>query len=205
MEDTNGKVRRRGSERLLVAATLAAVAMLGCSGDDGGDRNPTAPTAVNAPTTASSVSAVATPTRAGAEAASSASQLTEVGTATEGDVTGDVRSARPRINGAKPGPVRELRARWSSGSAYLVTWQARAGGAPSRYYVYVGGCDFHPRRIITVRGGSMFYSRIINAGTGTFALGPKTRKFGVAGVNSSGTGPCDPNEEPATEVTTERW
>ena len=66
MEDTNGKVRRRGSERLLVAATLAAVAMLGCSGDDGGNRNPTAPSAVNAPTTASSVSAVATPTRAGA-------------------------------------------------------------------------------------------------------------------------------------------
>ena len=95
MEDTNGKVRRRGSERLLVEATLAAVAMLGCSGDDGGNRNPTAPSAVNAPTTASSVSAVATPTSAGAEAASSGSQLTEVGTATEGDVTGDVRSARP--------------------------------------------------------------------------------------------------------------
>ena len=75
MENTNGQVRRRGPERILVAATLAAVAMLGCSDDNGGTLNPTAPSAVNAPPTASSastaslVSAVATPTSAGAEAA----------------------------------------------------------------------------------------------------------------------------------------
>ena len=55
MEDTNGQVRRRGPERILVAATLAAVAMLGCSADDGGNLFPTAPSAVNAPTAASSV------------------------------------------------------------------------------------------------------------------------------------------------------
>ena len=88
MEDTNGQVRRRGPERILVAATLAAVAMLGCSADDGGNLFPTAPSAVNAPTpassvstassasTASSVSAVATPTSAGTEAASSGDQIT---------------------------------------------------------------------------------------------------------------------------------
>ena len=82
MEDTNGQVRRRGPERILVAATLAAVAMLGCSDDNGGNLNPTAPSAVNAPptassaSTASSVSAVATPTSAGAEAASSGDQIT---------------------------------------------------------------------------------------------------------------------------------
>ena len=82
MEDTNGQVRRRGPERILVAATLAAVAMLGCSADNGGNLFPTAPSAVNAPPTASSastaslVSAVATPTSAGAEAASSGSQIT---------------------------------------------------------------------------------------------------------------------------------
>ena len=186
MEDTNGKVRGRGSERLLVAATLAAVAMLGCSGDDGGNRNPTAPSAVNAPTTASSVSAVATPTSAGAEAASSGSQLTEVGTATEGDVTGDLRSARPkrpkRPPGPVPGPVRDLRARWGSGSAYLVTWKVPAGVAPSRYAVHVGGCDWH-RRIIRVSGGSMSYSRIINAGTAASSTGPpKTKGFGVVGI-----------------------
>ena len=63
----------------MVAATLAAVAMLGCSDEDGGNLNPTAPSAVNAPTTASSASAVATvatPTSAGAEAASSGDQIT---------------------------------------------------------------------------------------------------------------------------------
>ena len=49
MEDTNGQVRRRGPERILVAATLAPVAMLGCSDDNGGTLNPTAPSAVNAP------------------------------------------------------------------------------------------------------------------------------------------------------------
>ena len=82
MENTNGQVRRRGPERILVAATLAAVAMLGCSDDNGGTLNPTAPSAVNAPPTASSastaslVSAVATPTSAGAEAASSGDQIT---------------------------------------------------------------------------------------------------------------------------------
>ena len=76
MEDTNGQVRRRGPERILVAATLAVVAMLGCSDEDGGNLNPTAPSAVNAPTTASSASAVATPTSTGAEAASSGDQLT---------------------------------------------------------------------------------------------------------------------------------
>ena len=82
MEDTNGQIRRRGPERILVAATLAAVAMLGCSDDNGGTLNPTAPSAVNAPPTASSastaslVSAVATPTSAGAEAASSGDQIT---------------------------------------------------------------------------------------------------------------------------------
>ena len=82
MENTNGQVRRRGPERILVAATLAAVAMLGCSDDNGGNLNPTAPSAVNAPPTASSastaslVSAVATPTSAGAEAASSGDQIT---------------------------------------------------------------------------------------------------------------------------------
>ena len=59
-ENTNGQVRRLGSRRIVVAATLAAVAMLGCSDN----LNPTAPSAVNAPTTASSVSAVATPTSA---------------------------------------------------------------------------------------------------------------------------------------------
>ena len=79
MENTNGQVRGRGPERILVAATLAAVAMLGCSDEDGGNLNPTAPSAVNAPTTASSASAVATvatPTSAGAEAASSGDQIT---------------------------------------------------------------------------------------------------------------------------------
>ena len=82
MEDTNGQVRRRGPERILVAATLAAVAMLGCSDDNGGNLFPTAPSAVNAPPTASSastarlVSAVATPTSAGAVAASSWDQIT---------------------------------------------------------------------------------------------------------------------------------
>ena len=82
MENTNGQVRRRGPERILVAATLAAVAMLGCSDDNGGNLNPTAPSAVNAPPTASSastaslVSAVATPPSAGAEAASSGDQIT---------------------------------------------------------------------------------------------------------------------------------
>ena len=82
IEHTNGQVRRRGPERILVAATLAAVAMLGCSDDNGGTLNPTAPSAVNAPPTASSastaslVSAVATPTSAGAEAASSGDQIT---------------------------------------------------------------------------------------------------------------------------------
>ena len=79
MENTNGQVRRRGPERILVAATLAAVAMLGCSDEDGGNLNPTAPSAVNAPATASSASAVAsvaTPTSAGAEAASSGDQIT---------------------------------------------------------------------------------------------------------------------------------
>ena len=76
MENTNGQVRRRGPERILVAATLAAVAMLGCSDEDGGKLNPTAPSAVNAPATASSASAVATPTSAGAEAASSGDQIT---------------------------------------------------------------------------------------------------------------------------------
>ena len=76
MEDTNGQVRRRGLERILVAATLAAVAMLGCSADHGGILLPTAPSAVNAPTTASSASAVATSTSTGAEAASSGSQIT---------------------------------------------------------------------------------------------------------------------------------
>ena len=55
MEDTNGQVRLRGPARILVAATLAAVAMLGC------------PSAVNAPPTASSASTVAPPTSAGAE------------------------------------------------------------------------------------------------------------------------------------------
>ena len=55
MEDTNGQVRLRGPARILVAATLAAVAMLGC------------PSAVNAPHTASSASTVAPPTSAGAE------------------------------------------------------------------------------------------------------------------------------------------
>ena len=48
MQATNGQVRSRGPERILVAATLAAVAMLGCSEDDGGSLNPTAPSAVNA-------------------------------------------------------------------------------------------------------------------------------------------------------------
>ena len=76
IEDTNGQVRRRGLERILVAATLAAVAMLGCSADHGGILLPTAPSAVNAPTTASSASAVATSTSTGAEAASSGSQIT---------------------------------------------------------------------------------------------------------------------------------
>ena len=85
MEDTNGQIRRRGPERILVAATLAAVAMLGCSDNDGGNLFPTAPSAVNAPPAASSVSTaslvsavatVATPSSAGAEAASSGDQIT---------------------------------------------------------------------------------------------------------------------------------
>ena len=37
----------------------------------------------------------------------------------------------------------------------------------------------------------MFYNEIINAGTGTPSLGPKTREFGVAGVNSTGRGDCE--------------
>ena len=56
-ENTNGQVRRLGSRRIAVVATLAAVAMLGCSDN----LNPTAPSAVNAPLTASKARVVATP------------------------------------------------------------------------------------------------------------------------------------------------
>ena len=76
-ENTNGQVRRLGSRRIVVAATLATVAMLGCSDN----LNPTAPSAVNAPTTASSVSAVATPTSA-VNAPTTASSASAVATST---------------------------------------------------------------------------------------------------------------------------
>ena len=68
MEDTNGRVRRRGPEKIL-AATLAAVAMLGCSDDGGGNLNPVAPStvsAVSASTTTSSTAAKAAPSSTGA-------------------------------------------------------------------------------------------------------------------------------------------
>ena len=101
----------------------------------------------------------------------------------------DVRSARPRRRGRVPGEVRNLRARWLATSAYLVSWRAPAGVGASRYYVYVGGCG--SRRRITVRAGSSLnYNRIIHASTGSRARGLKTAKFGVAGRNSGGFGPC---------------
>ena len=45
----------------------------------------------------------------------------------------------------------------------------------------------------------MSYSRIINAGTAASSTGPpKTKGFGVVGINSSGEGAC-------TQVCTSRW
>ena len=105
--------------------------------------------------------------------------------ATIRDGTASSHGSRPGQT-SRPGRVRDLRAEFNSGDAYLIFFRIpneRVGAL--KYHILVGGCapGFHRR--ITVRGWSRYFYRVVYAGTSG-----RTRAFGVEGVNRAGTGPC---------------